>query len=78
MFDFLIFLALIVSLLILILLIRFLWMVPNSLRELSQYLRRLSFIFDVKDDDVDDFDPKVVESIERETAEKFINSSTLR
>ena len=83
MYEFLLIVGLFVSALVFVLFIRFLWVVPNSLRELSQYLCRLSFIFDVKDDDDDDdddvkLDPKVVASIERETVEEFINSSTLR
>ena len=46
------FLAFIVSVLILVLLIRFLWMVPNELRDIAKLAR----MFYYKDDESDDND----------------------
>lgn len=79
--DFVIFLGfveLVVISLLLILLIRFLWIVPNELREIRGYLRKFYNRDDLCKTDVSRLDPSVVSHVQHRVQDDFENSSTLR
>ena len=73
-------LALVFGVLTAILTIRFLWMVPNQLRDLSDTLKRMYLFGDYDDVDDDDIvlDPNIVKKVERQVQSDFENSSTLQ
>ena len=81
---FLYFLATVISLLVIILVIRFLWMVPNELRDIKNALRYTVYSLGEDDDDgnddddVADIDPNKIRNIQKRVEKEFENSSTLR
>lgn len=72
------FIELVVVVLLLVLVIRFLWIVPNELREIRGYLRK----FYNRDDSSNPYLPRVdsltSSRIQQSVEEDFKNSSTLR
>lgn len=74
--------ALVTGLLVLILAIRFLWIVPNELNEIKFILKyRLKTISEsgfVESGDSIELDPAIVKKVENKVQSDFENSSTLQ